>query len=409
MQIIGKGLAIASGILVARYIGPEQYGLYGFALSIISLLVLPVVAGMPNLLVKEIANYNKENKAAFISGLIIWSRLYVFGSSICVISLVYIVLMFKNESFDSMLVSLLMAAVCLIPLRGALTIQGALLNGFRKPALSQLATQVFAPLLILCGLLYSVYFGSSLNALSVIKINILSLLVSVFLIYFISERKLKYKSIIPKFEHRKWYSLLLPFSLVAIVLSVNNELATVLLGVIGGNESVAYFKVAMHAMTLIAFGLSSVNTVIMPDIARSYKEGDVSKTQQLLTSSVRISSLFSVLMVTLLLMYGKELIGLLFGAEYLPAYPLLVILSIGQLFNVLMGSVGLVLNMTGNEKLALKSSIYLLIASLVLLPISIFFHSELGASITVSFLLIVWNVLRARDVIKNTGLVTWLK
>jgi O-antigen/teichoic acid export membrane protein len=63
--LISRGLVMVSGIIYARYLGPEQFGLYSFALAIIAMATLPVIAGLPQLLVREIANYHLEKNWHF--------------------------------------------------------------------------------------------------------------------------------------------------------------------------------------------------------------------------------------------------------------------------------------------------------------------------------------------------------
>ena len=84
------------------------------------------------------------------------------------------------------------------------------------------------------------------------------------------------------------------------------------------------------------------------------------------------------------------------------------ILCVGQSVNVLMGSVGLVLNMTGNEKKALKALFISLIVNVMLLILLTPVYKDLGAAIYVSISVALWNVLMAIEAYKLTGLKTWL-
>ena len=62
LMLISRGLAMVAGIIYARYLGPEQFGLYSFVLAIIAMATLPVVAGLPHLLVREVAHFHLEKK-----------------------------------------------------------------------------------------------------------------------------------------------------------------------------------------------------------------------------------------------------------------------------------------------------------------------------------------------------------
>jgi O-antigen/teichoic acid export membrane protein len=406
--IISRALAMVSGIIYARYLGPEQYGLYSFALAIITMATLPVIAGLPNLLVREIANYQLEGKWALLAGVINWSRIYVLLLSIVLMILMYFGLSF--DFFDTTVSSLLWLAVILIPLRSVLAQQGAVLNGFRKPILAQLPEQIFAPFLTLIILLVCILLDFNLTGNHLINIAIIAYLFALVISATLLNKTVKQlvEECPPKYSVKNWHASLLPFTIMAFLSTLSTELASVLVGWLAGNKSVAYFKVAIQAVALIGLGLTAVNIVIMPNVARLYKMGDLKGTQELLTKSVRLSALVSLPIILFLVMFGDYAVSFLFGEEYLEAYPILVILCFGQLVNVLMGSVGLVLNMTGNERSAMKSMFISLILNLFMLITLIPLYGGIGGAIAVTISLACWNVLMAIDVYKCTSLKTWL-
>lgn len=409
LMLISRGLAMVAGIIYARYLGPEQFGLYSFVLAIIAMATLPVVAGLPHLLVREVAHFHLEKKWSLLTGVIKWSRVYVLMVSLIIILCMYSALHF--DLFKSSVSSLLWVAVLLIPLRGMLTQQGAVLNGFRQPILAQLPLQIFAPALTLIILCFYIPTGADLTGSKLINISILASLFAFLVSVILLKKTIKStaKTYTPKYTLKKWHTSLLPFTLMAFIGTLNTELASVLLGWWVDNESVAYFKVAMQGVALISLGLSSVNAVIMPNIARLYKKGDLNSTQVLLTKSVRLSVLISLPIIISLIIFGEFLIGLLFGKDYLEAFPILVILCFGQLVNVFMGSVGVVLNMTGNEKSTLKSLSITFILNLILLAILVPVYGGIGGAIAVSVSLVILNVLVVIDVWKLTGLKTWIR
>src|SRR6056297_2509658 len=101
---------------------------------------------------------------------------------------------------------------------------------------------------------------------------------------------------------------------------------------------------------MIPFSLMAVNMTIAPTVSNLYTEGDLHKIQQILTTSVRAILAFSLPAALVLIIFGPWLVPFVFGEDFaFAAYPL-AILCIGQLINVCMGSVGIVLNMTGNEQ-----------------------------------------------------------
>ena len=408
LLIISRCLAVISGVIYARYLGPEQFGLYSFVLAIITIATLPVIAGLPNLLVREIANFHLEKKWSLLIGVINWSRCYVLILSSIIIILISCTLYFGT--FNTSLSNLLCIAILLIPLKGILSQQGAILNGFKQPIFAQLPTKIFAPSFRLLILFFFIWFNIELTGKMLINISILASLFAFFVSVYLLRKtcKLSVNKLAPEYTIKNWHASLLPFSFIAFISSFNTVLASLLLGWFADNESVAYFKVAIQGVALIAIGLSSINAVIRPNIASYYKQGELDKVQELLTRSVRLSVVVSLPIILTLMFYGDFLIRVLFSSEYIEAYPILVILCIGQLVNVLMGSVGLVLNMTGNEKSTVKSLLITVIVNVIFMVILLPVYGAIGAAIAVSVSMVLWNILMAIDVWKMTKLKTWL-
>lgn len=408
INLVSRALSAVLGIFYARYLGPAEFGMYSYAMAIISMATVPAVAGIPNLVVREISRLHFSKEWALLAGVIKWSRAYVLLLSVVIALLMGLSLQLLN--FEDPVTGLLFLAIVLIPLRGGIAQQSAVLSGFNQPVLAQLPPQIFAPVVTLVALSFLVISGEHLTGIKLVFIMIFASCVSITAGRLILKKVVgvslnKHKA---EYSIRVWQSSLLPFSIMAFVTASNNELASVLLGWLSGSEPVGYFKVAIQAMTLVTLGLTSVNAVIMPRVARLYKKGDIESTQKLLTRSVRLSAVVSLPAILLLVVFGESLISFLFGPEYLDAYPLLVVLCAGQVVNVLAGSVGLVLNMTGNEKRALRSLFIALIVQLLLLMILIPVHGSLGAAIAMSVGLIFWNLLMAIDVKRITGLRTWV-
>ncbi|MEZ8225881.1 oligosaccharide flippase family protein [Vibrio splendidus] len=409
IMFLSRVIVMLSGIIFARYLGPEQYGLYGYTLSIIVILTMPVIAGLPNLIVRELAQFQLESKLGLAKGIINWSRFYVILGSIIIMIGAYVALYFNL--FEGNVAELLWIALLLIPIRGLLTQQSAILNGLNKPVLSQLPVTIFAPLVTLVILLLCILFEMPLSGLELIFINVLASFIAfiwsaMFLFRITNNLFFKNKVI---YKIKSWHRSLLPFTLITLITTFNAELASILLGWFVGFESVAYFKIAVQSVGVIGIGLVAINVVIMPNISRLYKSGDLKSTQELLTKSVRLSVLITIPPLVLLILFGDKLIGLLFGDEYIVAYPMVVILAMGQLVSVCMGSVALVLNMTGHEGKSLKSVLVSLFVSLILYILILPIYGGLGASIVVSICLVLLNILMVFDVVKSSGLKTWLR
>lgn len=61
-KIFTMGIAMVVSIFVARYLGPENYGILSYAISITSLFAIATHMGLSGLAVRELVNYPEENE-----------------------------------------------------------------------------------------------------------------------------------------------------------------------------------------------------------------------------------------------------------------------------------------------------------------------------------------------------------
>jgi O-antigen/teichoic acid export membrane protein len=165
------------------------------------------------------------------------------------------------------------------------------------------------------------------------------------------------------------------------------------LGLLGSDEAVAALRVGERGAQFVALSLALVNMVIAPHIVITYRQGNIPRLQQISRQSSRGAFLLALPVALTLIFFGKPLISLVFGPHYAEtAYMPMVVLVLGQLFNVAMGSVGILLSMSGHEKSSLLCQAVGLGTTLILGVVLIPPFHELGAAVAVAVGLVVWNL-----------------
>jgi O-antigen/teichoic acid export membrane protein len=410
VQFINKLLVSLISIVIARYLGPEEYGLYSFTLSIITLATIPCIAGLTSLLMREVAHYEVTNLNDSLRGLLCWSMFYVFCSSAISIFIVYTLI--KMNLFGHITNLVLLPALFLIFLKAGLSNQAAVINAFSKPILSLYPTGLIPSTLMLIALLLTNTYKISLDSVLIINIQVVVSLVSLVI------GGVLIKKVLPvslfnqckfNFEFKKWHSALVPFTLLTLIVTLNIELATVVLGVFSDKKAVAYFKVAAQGASLVALALASVSIVIGPKIARLFKENKLNEIQLILNQSVKVVFILALPVSVMFYFYGDVIISYFFGIEYLPASPILSILIFGQVINVAVGAASLVLNMASYERETLKLVIVTLLLNCLLLYFLVPDFGGIGAAIATTVSMSFANIMMAIKVYRKTTLITWIR
>jgi O-antigen/teichoic acid export membrane protein len=181
--------------------------------------------------------------------------------------------------------------------------------------------------------------------------------------------------------------------------------ATIILGTLGQVSEIGIFQVANRTAVLIAFLLTSINTIAAPKFASLYYKGEM----QALSKSARQSSALMVLAVTpllvLMIIFPRTILGL-FGPDFGDGALLLRLLSIGQFINVATGSVGYLLMMTGHERIL---NLNITIAAIIHLCLCLWLIPQmgaLGAAIATALPIALVNLLSAYFVYAKLRIVT---
>lgn len=384
-----------TGLILARALGLEGFGIYTIAFATVTLLTVPISLGLPNLITRYISKYEFENNNAAIKGLFYKSNQIAIAATIIIYLLAFLSYYLWWKNLDPMLVETLWYSFFLAPLIALSSLRAAALRGLRFIILGQLPDTLIRNFL-LCLVLAIFYFSEiALTPVIAVKIHIIAASISLIIGHLFLRSKLlnSLKDITPVFHNKEWLKQAIPFSLNGGVQVIKNKLITYILAGFGSIEAVAIFDIAIRGATLVAFTLDALNTAIAPYISNAFEKNDMAALQNIVTKTSRIIFIFAVPVVLIFLFGGESLLIFLFGKEYAASYVPLVILCVGQLVNAAAGSVGLVLNMTGRQLYFTKVTSFVTILNLILsFPLVIYFD-VIGAAIIVSGLLVLQNVI----------------
>ena len=375
VKIIGIALSLLVAVLLARILGPEQYGIYAFAFSLITIIAVPVKLGLPQLVLRETAKAHATEQWGLMRGIWRWSTIAVCAFSVLAAVIALTILLLFTEGIANSQTTTIIIGLTLIPLIALANLRDSSIKGLKHVVLGQLIEGIVRPIFFIVIFLI-VYYGlgdispryamaSQAFAALFAFVFGAALLLHVRPIQLKSNTNCEYKT-------KEWVGAALPLAMISGMQIINSQADIIMLGLFRTPEEVGIYKVVVVGSTLVAFGIQAVNMVVAPHFASLYAEGKIEKLQNLVTKSARATLALALPVVFILVAFGDELIGLIFGSEYSVGYSSLAILAIGQLISTLWGSVTLLLNMSGNEKYSaygLLVGVFLnFILNLVLIP-----------------------------------------
>ena len=145
-----------------------------------------------------------------------------------------------------------------------------------------------------------------------------------------------------------------------------------LVGLYLGSEEAALYGAATRLAILAGMSLNLVNAVLPPHIAKLHASGKHAELVRLLQNAATFAGLPAIVMTIVAVIWGRDVLGYLYGSEFSAAEPILSFLALGYFFHVMLGSGGLVLMLTGRGKILLKISIFtslwLIFSGLIVAP-----------------------------------------
>lgn len=388
-------------ILVARYLGAEQAGLFFLSQAICIVLANISRQGYDNALIRFVAGYRIEGDTHRISGLVQYVGVRVLIASFFTATLLFLLspllseYIFEKEKLSQ---TLRVAAWLIVPLAFGQLI-GFCFQGLKKVVFGMF----YQSCLLIIVSVFSIVIFSPEDSKSLMVIYVFCSLVVATLAFF------QWKKAIPlrpctfnESANQSINKVIGPLFAILLLNQTTQWAGQLMLGTWSSAADVALFAAAQRTAMLTSFVLIAVNAIAAPKFAEAFKQNRHDEIEQVALSSSRIMTAAAVPILILMIIFAPWLMSL-FGADFVDGALILRILAIGQFVNVVTGSVGYLLQMTANERVLRNN---MAISSLVLV-IGCFFAIPLfgvvGAAVVTSFAIATQNLLCVYQVKKMLG------
>ncbi|RRO22300.1 flippase [Flavobacteriaceae bacterium 14752] len=194
-------------------------------------------------------------------------------------------------------------------------------------------------------------------------------------------------------SHNTWVFVKesLPMMLSSSILVLMSWMDTFVMGIYENETEVGIYNVAVKVTTLSVFSLQAINSILAPKIAKSYAENQTVAYKKLIQFSTKVNFFITFFIVGLIIILSPYLLGL-FGDGFEAGISVLIILCIGQLVNSLSGSVGVVMQMIGEQKMYQYFIVSALIINLILTLILTPIYGGVGAATATVASMVFWNI-----------------
>ena len=366
-RIIGIALYFVFNILISRNFGAAIYGDFNIYILLLNLCSIFALLGLDQIALQRLpALINNEEKTAILN-LDQKIQKYLFWSVIGMCLLLCILSLIMTGIFNHPLTILLVTISV-----GPFVINRYRLEGirsFQKMGAYGFVAYVCIPLFSTLCFLFLVNKFSELTPFLAYSIGIFMAVLSSQLIW---KKLLKRSKNNSEKTHKQapLFQAALPLMLVAVLLFFNDWIDKLMLRVLSTDVDVGLYSAAFRWIQFFALPLISINAIIAPKLSESWLNSKTSLSS-LAQKATGLIVLSSIPLAIIIICFSNYLLAF-FGKEFIIANTALIILLIGQVFNVFAGPVGIILKMTQNQDALLKfvflSVVINLILNLILIP-----------------------------------------
>ena len=414
MRIVGVGLGFVVGVQLARSLGPDGYGVYGFVMSIIALLLVPTQFGLPQLAMRELAAASAMEEGWIAREFLRWSTRIALAMSLLVAAATLVVISwtrFEAPAFSSSLIW----GVALIPFVSFLNIWGGALRGLSYVNLGQFPEVIMRPGLFSLALaIIAIYAPNLATPVGAMALQVAVAAISAMVAWYWLIRRL------PKQElrssgtlliHTRWRTAAIPMALTEGSRVIQGHAAILLLGFLGTATMVGLFKVSVAVAIAVSTPITLAHVAAAPHMARLFAASDRQRLGRLCTACAQMMTVGVIILGSPFLLAGDSLLAYVFGEEFRHAHWPLLILFLGHVVSGLMGPAAILLNMANQERRVTRVFFYALLINLglafVLIPPLGAFGAAVASTTGIIVLHIIWWADARRLLTIDTSVLPW--
>ena len=324
LQVINSLFYVMIYPYLIRTLGAESYGLYIYALSIVTYFIFIVNFGFDLPATKAVAQENDNPTAiANVLSCIFTAKIYLLFVSVLIFSILLITVPFLREHY------------LLFMIVFGQTINFALFPSYYYQGMQKMKTatiiQVVFKLLSLPFIFVLVKSSNDLSGFAIITTTtmIIGGLVAFLMVVLVDKLNIRWVSFL---ELKKWFKEAFPFFLSNSVGTLKEQGIPIIVGAFFGMRDVAIYDLANKLIIIPRTVLMSLNAALFPKIVKDNNKATIRKI-------IKYEFLIGFAVIALIIAFGYWVILFLGGEKMTDAYPLAIVLSVTVLSWLVVGAI----------------------------------------------------------------------
>ncbi len=390
----GLGVLLLFGLtlFITNHFEAYQVGQYDTSRSILNIFGGLTLLGLNEAIIYYSGVFRAKNTLSSIKALYKKMLLIIVGSAVFFF-LLYLVLLqhFISFVYDKNVGDFIFKTFCILGFHALTMLNIDFYRALNKIEISEIFRNIFRYLFFFIAVFVIFQIGQRQLLVDVFLLNYVFLGIASTLFVFRSFKHIKPDSTSQKIGTKAIIKRSFPMSISFLAFILLQSTDILVLGKYEPFSQVAYYARAAQLTQLVAIVLYAVNAVFATKIAELYERKDFVQLKKNIKQATRLIFVLTVPVAIILFLFPEFFLSF-FGEGYTEAGTALSILLVGQIINSTAGSIGMYMNMTGEQNRLQVISIIVLVLNLILNILLIPKYGLIGAAVSTASAIIIWKM-----------------
>lgn len=373
-------------IVIARYLGVAEYGIYGFAISLTGILIIIADFGINTHIVRDVATDN-STASKYLGNTIPLKSFFAAATFILVLVILFLM------QCDELTIKVTMLFAIEMIIRSFINLFKGAFQAFEEVKYQGIAESILHVILLIF-IIISIYTDIGLFGIAISYI--LANLIALAYLYYALTKNI----VTPKYEFDRQFCkkitiLSIPFAITGILYSANYFLDIIMLEHMVGDYAAGIYNAIYKLIPVQNLLVSVYGAVIFPVMSKLFE-----KHEKLLILSYEKSIKYLLMLVipfsVLIVIYSPTLIQMIYGYEFREASALLPILiwTVSILFVLAPGTN--MLNSSHKEiavnKIYIFGAVFNVVLNLIFIPYLSYFGAAVSTIISYAVIMVIQRI-----------------
>lgn len=394
IRVLSAGLAYFSQVLLARWMGGSDYGIYVYVWTWVLLLGSVLDFGIAVSAQKIIPEYRASGELSMLRGFLSGSRWITFAASTAIALLLAGLVTILSPWIDAHTIVPLYIGCLTLPAFVVANTQDGLARSHDWMRLGLMPQFIIRQTLIIGFTAGAVVLGMNLGAAAAMIASAAAVWIAMVGQLIVLNRRLK-TSVEPgpkTYDFRGWLKVSLPIMMVEGFYLLLSYTDVLVLQQFRSSEEVGVYFAVVKTLALVSFIHYAMSATTAHRFSEYHASGDKERLAAYIAHAIKWTFWPSVAATALLLAMGKPLLWL-FGPQFTAGYGIMFVAAIGLIVRSAIGPVERLLNMLGHQNMCALAYALAFVVNLVLCVLLVPRFGGYGAAAATSVALVFETIL----------------